>query len=458
MIAWRCGRPVETKSKPKQNSTFSRCGLCLLKTLQVDTFKKLNPFIAAWSLALLFYVLEYATRSAPAVMIPNLSASFHQSAAGIGALLGAYYYTYSITSLVAGIALDKVGARTVVPFGCALLGVGCLAFTVETPLWGYCGRLLQGAGSSFAFTGAVYFASRGFSARSLATAVGVTQCLGMLGGSAGQFVVGPVVGLGTDWQIVWYVLGAACLLLSGLLLRAIPNSGKAQDAERPMSIGDVISPFRVVLSNPQAYLCGLIAGLLFVPTTIGDMTWGVSFFEFDKDFSFQHAVTIVSMVPLGWAVGCPLIGWLADFVGSRKPVLLGGGLLMFVAIAQIVIAPGLMSPLVSMFVFGVASGAAMIPFTIIKEANPDGVKGSATGIQNFIVFGISAGVGPVFGNMLGKTLSVTGDHNEHFRHAGTFWLVCTGLALVACLFLRETGRRPAADGQAESETVHSLAA
>ena len=65
---------------------------------------------------------------------------------------------------------------------------------------GYAGRLLQGAGSAFAFTGAVYLATHGFSARWLATAIGVTQCLGMLGGAAGQFVVGPLLEHGVAWQ------------------------------------------------------------------------------------------------------------------------------------------------------------------------------------------------------------------------------------------------------------------
>jgi hypothetical protein len=45
------------------------------------------------------------------------------------------------------------------------------------------------------------------------------------------------------------------------------------------------------------------------------------------------------------------------------------------------------------FVFGVASGAAMVPYSVIKEINPDEVKGSATGAMNLIVFAISAVVG-----------------------------------------------------------------
>ena len=47
--------------------------------------------------------------------------------------------------------------------------------------------------------------------------------------------------------------------------------------------------------------------------------------------------------------------------------------------------------------FGVGSGAAMIPYAMIKEANPDNVKGSATGAMNFLVFSLSAFLAPVFG-------------------------------------------------------------
>ena len=37
-----------------------------------------------------------------------------------------------------------------------------------------------------------------------------------------------------------------------------------------------------------------------------------------------------------------------------------------------------------MFIFGIASGAAMIPYSVIKEVNPDNVKGSANGRNQFL--------------------------------------------------------------------------
>jgi len=417
----------------------------------VTSSPRARLFALAWGMALLFYVLEYGTRSAPAVMIPQLSKAFTETAVGVSAILGAYYYTYSVTSLLAGMALDRFGAKYAVAFGAAMLGVGCLVFAIADPAAGYTGRLLQGAGSSFAFTGAVYLAARAFSPRSLATAIGVTQCLGMLGGSAGQFLVGPLIKDGVYWNNIWIFFGIVGLALAVCLVLITPGSDTPEKSKPAASLLSLLTPYKIVLGNPQSYLCGFIAGLMFVPTTVGDMTWGVAFFQQDKHLDFQHAVTVVSMVPLGWVVGCPLLGWLADRVGLRKPVLIGGGLVMVVAIAQISLLPSLLSPIFGMLILGVASGAAMIPYTIIKEANPDEVKGSATGAINFLNFGISALVGPLFGGVFGRTLETTADAFAHFRHAGLFWMAAVLLAVVMSFFLHETGhRRTAAAGPALS--------
>src|ERR1700740_2500141 len=316
---------------------------------------RIRGYQIAWGLALCFYFLEYASRSAPAVMIEHLATAFGTTAIGVSAILGTYYYTYSTTSLIAGAALDRVGAKKAVPVGIFILAIGCLLFSIPTAAAGYAGRLLQGAGSAFAFTGAVYLAAHGFSARWLATAIGVTQCIGMLGGAAGQFVVGP-----------W--LGTACVIVGILLFFISPSESRPQSSGSGWA--SLIRPYAIVFRNPQSYLCGAVAGLLFVPTTIGDMTWGVAFFQRDRMFSYHDAVVTGSLVPLGWVIGCPLIGWLADFVGRRKPVLIGGAVAMLLAAAGITFSTGHQAAAIGCFLFGVASGAGMIPYTIVKERNP----------------------------------------------------------------------------------------
>ncbi len=398
-------------------------------------------FIVAWVCSLAFYFLEYAARSAPAVMLPELAAAFRTSSLGVSAILGTYYYTYSTTSLVAGALLDRMGAKFVVPTGMAILGLGCFLFAMPDATTGEIGRLLQGAGSAFAFTGAVYLASHGFAAQRLATAIGVTQCLGMLGGSAGQLVSGSVIHGLMSLSAFWGLIGILVVATGVALLWVTPREPHAQPASTsaPRSF---LQPYKIVLKNPQSYLCGAIAGLLFVPTTVGDMVWGVRLFQGDRLFSYQSAVFAVAMVPMGWVVGCPLLGWIADKLGRRKPALIGGILVMIACGLQLGLAPDLVPAWLTLFLFGVASGAAMIPYTIIKEANPDEVKGSATGAINFLTFGVTALVGPVFAGRFGGALEAgIGDPGAHFRNAAFFWIGVLVCALALSVVVKETGHR-----------------
>src|SRR5580698_7133815 len=116
-----------------------------MSTLAIDqnqTGTQTRAFVIAWAFTVIFYFLEYAVRSSPAVMIPQLEAAFHTTALGVSAILGAYYYTYSTMSLVAGAALDRLGAKRTVPVGAAILGIGCLFFSASSVFSADIGRLL----------------------------------------------------------------------------------------------------------------------------------------------------------------------------------------------------------------------------------------------------------------------------------------------------------------------------
>src|SRR5574338_640116 len=99
----------------------------------------------AWLIAAAYYFYQYALRSAPSVMIPQLSHAFALDAAGVASLVALFYYGYSPFSLVAGVALDRLGPRRVIPAGAAAVGLGALLFASGNAATARAGRLLLGA-------------------------------------------------------------------------------------------------------------------------------------------------------------------------------------------------------------------------------------------------------------------------------------------------------------------------
>jgi MFS family permease len=405
--------------------------------------RALKTAAIAWLITAVYYFYQYTLRSAPAVMMPELSQAFGLSAMGVASMVGLFYYGYSPFSLVAGVAMDQLGPRKVIPLGAALVGIGALMFASGNNEAASIGRFVQGAGGVFALIGAAYIATTNFPASRAATLIGATQMFGMAGGSAGQFLVGPAIAAGVTWNAFWAGMGLAGLVISALLFFLLP---KRETTRRDDWLKKATHAMKTVFTNPQSILCGIIAGLLFIPTTIFDMVWGVRFLEDARGFDYGTAVIRSSMVPLGWMIGCPLLGFVSDRLGRRKPVIAAGAVVLFSCLGWILYGRAdVFPPYVLGLVAGIASGAAMLPYTVIKEANPPTMSGTATGVVNFINFTFSALLGPVFGSLLVTASGGAADMTlSHYQTAFQWLLYGVLLAIVLTLLLKETG--PAAVG------------
>jgi MFS family permease len=393
----------------------------------------------AWLLTAVYYFYQYALRSAPAVMMPQLSDAFDLSVVGVASIVGLFYYGYSPFSLVAGAAMDRLGPQRLLPLAAGIVGVGALMFATGNSNVAGVGRFLQGAGGVFALVGAIYIATKNFPASKAATLIGATQMFGMAGGSAGQFVVGPLIGNGLSWSAFWIGMGVLGLTIGAVLFFLIPKEqGTGQSGSW---FKTTAAAFATVFKNPQSILCGLISGLLFIPTTIFDMVWGVRFLQDAHGVDYGSAVLRSAAVPFGWIIGCPLLGLISDRLRRRKPVIIGGAIVLFICLAWILFGPTeVLPPYVLGLIAGIGSGAAMLPYTVIKEANPPQFGGTATGVINFINFTFSALLGPVFAWKLQRASAGASQLDlQDFQKTFQPMLVGVLIAIVLCLLLKETG-------------------
>jgi MFS family permease len=394
--------------------------------------------VIAWLAASLFYFYQYVMRSAPGVMLPEMSQALGVSAGGVSAMVGLFYYGYAPFSLVAGVAMDQFGPRRLAPIAALLAGLGCLAYASGDVRIASAGAFLQGAGGAFALVSAAYIATTYFPPSRVATFVGGAQMFGMAGGSAGQFLVAPAIAHGLSANRFWMLLGLAGLPLAALLATFIPSGSSSS---RPGARGgQTLEAMLSVLRNPQSILCGLIAGLMFIPTTIFSLVWGVRYLQEAHDLPYMVAVLRSASVPLGWMMGAPVLGAVSDRLGRRKPVIGASAAVLLACLALILYAPADVFPPFSLgLLAGFASGGAMIPYTVIKEANRPEYRGTTTGVVGFINFSLSALLAPVFGGVLMRASAGGERELSHYQAAFLPLLYAVALAIGLSLLLRETG-------------------
>lgn len=405
-----------------------------------DQSKQLNTvFIIAWFMCTVFYFVQYALRSAPSIMQQEIIATLNISSIEMAGIIGLYFYSYAFFALVSGVLLDRIGPRFTASLGILLVVLGCVLFCSGTVFSAKSGRFLQGAGSGLAFTSAVFLATRGFPKKWLATAVGMTQCFGMLGGFMGQAVVSPIIkNQVLTWQMFWMVSAGVLVVIFFGSVFITPRT-----REGKINWGGLTEPYLVVLKNPQSYVCAIISAMMFMPTNVGNIAWGSQFLIDGLNANPSDVALRLAMVPLGWVIGCPILGYISDSIGRRKPVVLGSIIMMLITGGVIVYMPNSMPNYVMGLLLGIFSGAAMIPYTMIKEVNPDEVKGTATGVINFIVFVTSAIVTNLFSMLIGHLKEVEGGQLtlKVFQSADMVFVGGLALAFVLTLVVRETGSR-----------------
>lgn len=412
-----------------------------------------SPFIkwAIWILAAVFYFYEYVLRVSPSVMIPELMESFDITAVMVGALSAFYLYAYAPMQLPVGVLMDRFGVKKVLSIASIVCGLGALLFAVAQHLsLASFGRLLIGAGSSFAFIAMLYVTSHWFPLKKRAFLIGIANSIAMLGASAGT---GPLTSFIRDWgwrtSIGFFGIFGIILGIAVYWVLRSDRHNVEVEKETAYVKSHILENLKKVSSGRGTWINALCALFFYMTTTAFAGLWGLSFVQTAYGVSKETAGYAMSMVFAGWMIGGPLTGLFSDYLGRRKLPLKIGILGTLFCLIPVIYFPAFHIYIVYLLLFlvGLFSSAELLNFSLAIELNSIRAKATAAAFTNFIISCGDAVVQPFVGFLLDSNWA--GAVENGIRSYGLreyqIALSCLPLALILAFvllfFIRETPSR-----------------
>jgi len=287
-----------------------------------------------------FSALVFATaismlyRSIITVIAPELSQDLNLSDSELGTLASLFFVGFAAVQLPVGIALDRLGPRlTIVSF--MLLAIsGTALFASSTELWmAYTGQLLIGAGCAPLMTGSMVVISRRFSAERFAYMTALVLTLANLGD---LFSTTPfaLIAEALGWRgALWIILAiTSCSALACLIFLGRDRQAEGSEPESPMQmIGGMgkVALIRALWPMLPLVLTGYAA--LMTVRGLWAGPWLADSYQQDAS---ERGYLLLGM-SLMMTLGMYLYGLLDRQTGQRKPLVIGGTLLMILSLAMI---------------------------------------------------------------------------------------------------------------------------
>lgn len=398
---------------------------------------------AGWLFCAIFFFYAFILRVAPAVMVDDLMREFSVGAAILGNLSAVYLYIYAGLQIPVGLFIDRHGLQNLIACACAVTGIGAVVFAAaETVSMAYLGRFLIGAGAAFSFVGALNMAARWFPFR-FAVLGGWAQMLGSAGGFAGQAPLGMAIA-GFGWRSTNIGLGIAGLVLAVLLFFTVRDPVTARPVQ-PISTRHALG---VVASNSQTWLASLGAGGMTGTLLAFGGLWGVPYLMTARYLDKPAAAGLVSVCFIGWAIAAPLLGWVSDRLGKRRPIVILGTAIATVSTAALLIWPQMPESvlIVVLVVQGGFSASMILCFAVAKESNAPEFSGASLGLINTFAVGGGALLQPLVGMVLdarwdGSVLNGARIYGlDDYRLGLAILPACCAMSLLAAIAMREPQR------------------
>ena len=414
---------------------------------------KIYPWLV-WLLGASFFFYKYLVQVSPSVMTADLMRAFQINAAGLGNLSACYFYAYLIMQVPVGILLDKFSPRYLTTFAILVCGVSTFIFAQVNSLGLACiARAAIGFGAAFAAVSCFKLATLWFSPQRFALISGMCMTAAMLGAVFGQAPLSLLV-QDFGWRTALEIVGGLGVILSVIYLITVqdkPESDKRTDLTKHSAApSHLFGNLWLILKSKQSWLLSLYSGLAFAPVSVFGGLWGVPFLQQAHHFSASQAAYATSWIFIGFGVGAPLLGWMSDFIGRRKPIMVSGTFLALLSLLVVIYYPhqNMWQLTVLLFCFGFGTSGFFTCFAMIREVFPILLAATVLGFMNMFDSICEALSEPLVGWALDLGWSgatIQGVHQfstQGYQIALSLMPIYLAISLLLLVFIKETYCRP----------------
>lgn len=378
--------------KPAWGSPFRRRGSFRLSPTQRAW--------CVWAVSATFVLFQFFVQLTAGEMVSGLMQSFHVNAYHSGLIASSYYYIYMLLQAPAGLLVDRFGSRRLLSAGALVLSLGCLVFALAPKVWvAIVGRLLMGAGASFAFVGCLNVTANWFPVKRFGIMVAIAEVFAMLGSAFGGLGLAAAI-IHYGWRQSMLCTAVIGVGISALLWRVIRDRppGKLAPAGSA-SLRQFIPDLKRLMNSGLLWCNAIYSGLMFTIITVFIALWAIPFIETAHHLHLIMASGVCDMTFVGAAIGCPLMGALDARLPIRRALLVLMPWVSALMMSFIVFVPGL--PLWAVYfcflLLGIGVSSYMLTFVIGHQLATEKTKGVANGFVNMFAVGMTPLLQPFLG-------------------------------------------------------------
>lgn len=401
--------------------------------------------LMAWLVCLsagLFFLYEFFQLNIFDVINQPLREDFHIDATQLSWMSSAYLWADILFLLPAGIILDRFSTRTVILLAMFVCVLGTIGFALtESFVLASFFHFLSGIGNAFCFLSCVVLVSHWFPPRRQALVIGSLVTMAFIGGMMAHTPFAYLNEL-FGWRRALLIDGAVGAVLLVWIYAIVQDRPDDAPGRVITNKRQVLSSFLSALANRQNWLAGLFTSLLNLPIMVLCALWGASYLQVVHHLPDIAASNVVSLIFMGSVIGCPLVGWLSDTQGRRKPLMIIGAIATLICVIPLFLNLELSQTMLGIifFALGFFTSTQVISYPLVAESNHAENTGAATGIASVIIMG-GGGVGQVmFGWLMTQHAgaAVTQYSVADFQYAMWMFPIAAIVALIAVLMTRET--------------------